>query len=298
MTDHTKLLPSNYTMLEHQFVEAIDTLPERLSVTPTIPEHIGKQWDPETCPETLLPWLAWSLSVDDWDEKWPIATKRALIARSVEIHKHKGTVGAVKRALSSLGVKVEFFEWFQDVGELALAPHHSGEPNTFTFIAWANDVPFTSEAVVLSQSVYDAIFRVTNQTKPQRAHFKFLVGAKLDLGVQMASTSSGMQVGRLTYQTQPVNAAASEMTIGVSVVDSQRMAVKRQYGQTQAVNSYSRSDVGLAVVFHNRRQQVGRYYFSNDQKLPSGCYYWDANPALAIHLSNRRFSVGRFYLHT
>lgn len=59
--------------------------------------------EPWRCPAALLPWLAWSLSVDDWDPDWPVETKRQVIAQSVEVHRHKGTIGAVKTALRAMG---------------------------------------------------------------------------------------------------------------------------------------------------------------------------------------------------
>nr|WP_245231077.1 phage tail protein I [Zongyanglinia huanghaiensis] len=60
-------------------------------------------WDPENCPEELLPWLAWSFSVDNRDPDWASEDKRAVIAGSVQVHRHKGTVGTVKRALAAAG---------------------------------------------------------------------------------------------------------------------------------------------------------------------------------------------------
>ena len=287
------LLPCNGSELEQSLERATSFIPRK-----PVPEYVAKHWDPSTCPESLLPWLAWSLSVDEWDEDWSVETKRALIQESVSIHKHKGTVGAVKRALSSLGLQLEFFEWFEEVDDVFLAPHHSGKHNTFTFIAWANETPYTSQQVVLSQSLYDSIHRVTNHTKPQRAHFNFLVGAKLDLGVQMATTSSGMQVGRINYDTVPVKAAPTEMTAGLTVVSNNRYGLKRHYAKAKAVSPELTGSLSAGLHLHNQRHSVGRFYMSSDQKLPAGCYYLTSSMAAAFHFSNRRFSVGRFYLHS
>lgn len=60
-------------------------------------------WNPDACPAHLLPWLAWALSVDDWDVEWPEATKRRVIAESVKIHRHKGSVASVRRILRAQG---------------------------------------------------------------------------------------------------------------------------------------------------------------------------------------------------
>lgn len=64
---------------------------------------ISQQWDPLTCPASLLPWLAWAFSVDEWDATWPDEFKRRTIAESVSIHQRKGTVSSVRRVLQNAG---------------------------------------------------------------------------------------------------------------------------------------------------------------------------------------------------
>jgi len=65
--------------------------------------RVGDIWNPERAPEAFLPWLAWALSVDDWDENWSEDRKRAVIAASVDVHRHKGTVASVRAALTAMG---------------------------------------------------------------------------------------------------------------------------------------------------------------------------------------------------
>lgn len=89
------------------------TAPERalsLSVDRAVPVPIKTLWSPQTCPEGVLPWLAWALSVDDWDAAWTVERKRAAVAESIEVHRHKGTIGALRRALEQLGYEVEIDE--------------------------------------------------------------------------------------------------------------------------------------------------------------------------------------------
>ena len=59
--------------------------------------------DPWRCPAALLPWLAWGLSVDDWDPAWSIETKRRVIRNSIALHRIKGTLGAIRLALEAMG---------------------------------------------------------------------------------------------------------------------------------------------------------------------------------------------------
>lgn len=89
------LLPPNATAFERA-AEAT------LSRPVAMPADL--MWDPATCPEAFLPWLAWALSVDDWDASWSVERKREVIAASVDIHRHKGTVWAMRRALQVAGL--------------------------------------------------------------------------------------------------------------------------------------------------------------------------------------------------
>lgn len=92
----SKLLPPNATPQEH----ALDDSTARLG---DLPVDIAKLWNANECPIALLPYLAWTLSVDEWDETWSEAQKRAVVAASYEIHSLKGTPYAIKSALQALG---------------------------------------------------------------------------------------------------------------------------------------------------------------------------------------------------
>lgn len=69
-----------------------------------VPTPLRDLWRPDSCPADLLPWLAWTLSVDVWDPSWTEATKRGVIAASIDVHRHKGTRSAVVSALRSAGL--------------------------------------------------------------------------------------------------------------------------------------------------------------------------------------------------
>lgn len=89
------------------------TLPERalsLATGRDVAVPIKELWSPMTCPAAVLPWLAWALSVDEWDTTWPVEMQRQVIAESISHHRKKGTVGALKRALQRLGYEVEIDE--------------------------------------------------------------------------------------------------------------------------------------------------------------------------------------------
>ena len=101
------LLPSGATAFERALEEVIAPDPSRADV-------IGTLWDPQRCPLQLLPWLAWSLSVDDWEDDWSEEQKRAVVAASIEVHRRKGTVGAMRRSTEALGFTFSICEWWQE----------------------------------------------------------------------------------------------------------------------------------------------------------------------------------------
>ena len=72
-------------------------------------------------PESLLDILAKDFKVDWYNYDHPVETKRAVIKDSFFVHKHLGTVGAVKRALSDVWPSFSLEEWF----------HYGGEPYHF-----------------------------------------------------------------------------------------------------------------------------------------------------------------------
>ena len=105
------LLPPNATALER----ALEADGAQLG---DIPVPIDTLWIPESCPAALLPWLAYSVSVDLWNPDWPESVKRQVIAAAFDVHRIKGTLGAVRRALEALDLDgVEITEWFDYGGE-------------------------------------------------------------------------------------------------------------------------------------------------------------------------------------
>ena len=100
------LLPPNASTLE----VATDNTSAPLE---KMPVPIRDIWNPDTCPVRLLPYLAWAFSVDRWDKDWPEQTKRDVIKSSMFVHQHKGTIGAIRRAIEPLGYLVHVKEWWK-----------------------------------------------------------------------------------------------------------------------------------------------------------------------------------------
>lgn len=141
------LLPPNATRLENH-IEALTQRQEAM------PPNFEKIWQADTCPVELLPWLAWALSVDEWDANWPEAQKRKTITDSAFIHKHKGTRAAVERALSALPFSTTLLEWFEQ----------QPPSNPYTFLI---------QTTPTELNVQDAatLIRLVNAAKNLRSHY-------------------------------------------------------------------------------------------------------------------------------
>ncbi|MFT4925627.1 MAG: phage tail P2-like protein [Phenylobacterium sp.] len=284
------LLPLNATDFERDLEQAAARIDN-------MPIDVGKLWDPDSCPASLLPWLAWAMSVDEWDREWNEDTQRSLIKHAAYTHRQKGTVGAVKKALSALGVTVDFLEWFQDVDDLALAPIHNTQPYTFVFIAWANENPYTSNEVFLNPELYDAITRIVNQLKPARAHFDFLIGVKLESGLFAGATSGGWsQVGRFGNRTVPVQSPPFESELGIGISENGNNMQVRRIGKDTAPVQIppSTTEVALGLSSSGNNAHIGRLTNRTNPVQPPTLNA--ATMGTNIHVSGQRYAIARFYL--
>ncbi len=120
-----------------------------------VPTPIRDLFDPATCPVELLPWLAWAMSVDEWDPLASEAEKRGIISASLFVHKHKGTLASLRRAIAPLGYSVNIVEWYNDTPP---AP-----PYTFRLEILVQDRG-------VDDTIYGRILRLVNTYKNVRSH--------------------------------------------------------------------------------------------------------------------------------
>lgn len=91
------LLPPNASGLERAVEGAIQDSLE------AVPVPVATLWNADTCPAALLPWLAWALSIDEWDEMWTVAEQRAAVRSSYTVHSLKGTLHSLREVLRAFG---------------------------------------------------------------------------------------------------------------------------------------------------------------------------------------------------
>lgn len=173
------LLPLNSTQLER----AMEAAFFEKTIVP-----LRDLYNPDTCPVHLLPHLAWAWSVDRWDYRWSEATKRAAIKASYYIHKHKGTIGAIRRVVEPLGYLIEIVEWFKTVPE--------GVPGTFALKIGVLDTGITEE-------MYQELDRLIDDAKPVTRH---MTGLAISL-----ETQGNLNVGVTLYDGDELDIFPPEM---------------------------------------------------------------------------------------
>ena len=160
------LSPPNATLFERAMERATARLEDIFT-------NLRVLWDPAICPESLLPWLAWSLSLDSWSTEWPVAIKRERVRRALEIARRKGTAESVRQVVASFGGGVALREWWQR--------ETPGTPHTFDLVLTLSG--FNGEPV--TAAFVDAVVAEVRRTKPVRSHFTFTQGltAEADIGL-------------------------------------------------------------------------------------------------------------------
>ena len=182
---NVRLLPVGSSPLELAAAKACAELTR-------VPVPLRQLWNPQTCPARLLPYLAWALSVDRWDERWPEATKRNVVAVANFVHRHKGTISALRRVVEPLGYLIEVREWWQ----------LNETPGTFRLVVGVLDTGITDE-------MYHELERLIADAKPASRH---LTGLAISLSTGGAIfTGSGCYDGD-TLTVYPYT--PEEITVG------------------------------------------------------------------------------------
>lgn len=100
MAEIASLLPPNAFPFEQALEQAIAArqgLPAEL---------VSAVLDPDRCPEHLLPFLAWDLSVDIWQKSWPVEKKRYVLRNAWRLHRLKTTPAGIKAHVALTGAEV------------------------------------------------------------------------------------------------------------------------------------------------------------------------------------------------
>lgn len=191
MFDAPTLLPPNATKTERDLEQVIARMVQ-------VPVPINTLWNVDACPEAMLPYLAWALSVDVWDASWPVEIKRNVLRDAVPMHRLKGTRASVERALGALGFDIDISEWFE----------HGGPVHTFRIDAFVADV--LGAGFQVDAQLYATVTRLIEHTKPARSQFELRIGEVFaqSLTLRSATEASVTSVETHDFSARPVVAAA------------------------------------------------------------------------------------------
>lgn len=177
------LLPPNATPLEQALAATIAAQLGALA------SPLRDLWNPMTCPEPILPWLAWTLAVDNWDATLPLPIKRARIASAIAIHRHKGTVQAVRDVIASYGGTVNLALWHETTPV--------GDPFTF-----AMSIALTSlSGAVPSAAFIDGLIADVTRAKGARDSFTFTIALNAIGGIGLFGAARAATYARLECTT-------------------------------------------------------------------------------------------------
>lgn len=166
--NNQSLLPPNAS----QLLRDLESVTGDSFDLPTLNRYVV---NPDLAPANILPWLAWALSVDDWSDSWSEQIRRNVIKASIEVHRKKGTIGALKKALQAFNytnIKVE--EWFE----------YGADPYFFR-------VFFDVVEPGFDVSILPQVQKVINNTKNARSHLESL---KAFLSAEMGLINIGLAI--------------------------------------------------------------------------------------------------------
>lgn len=143
-----------------------------------VPMPLRYLWNPLDCPVELLPYLAWALSVDRWEESWTEGEKRRAVQDAFYIHQHKGTLSAIRRVINNMGYAMTLKEWWQV----------SDAPGTFRLSV---DVGETG----MSERVFNELERIVGDARPVSRHISQLTisaaaGSPVYIGAAMTDADN------------------------------------------------------------------------------------------------------------
>ena len=147
--------------------------------------------NPDLAPDNILPWLAFSVSVDDWSDNWPKVIKREMIKNSISLHQIKGTKRAIQKALEIIGVAGEIVEWWE------LNPRMT--PHSFNITAYLNDNINEGADVIIGLDTQQKLINLIENVKPARSHFNFKLGARFESQISYGVSSKVKQFVNFSF---------------------------------------------------------------------------------------------------
>lgn len=109
---------------------------------------------------SILDHLAAQYDVTVWRDDWPDNVKKSVLRTAITDKRKKGTVGAVKNAVASLGSAVSIKEWWETGG------------NVHTFKIYVAQGEIEGH---VAADVQDDLIAAVEDAKPVRSHYDFII---------------------------------------------------------------------------------------------------------------------------
>ncbi|MGR6871244.1 phage tail protein I [Pseudomonas sp. HK3] len=177
----TSLLPIN----TNQFERDLENVSTRIS---DVPVNIRDSWNADTCPADLLPWLAWSFSIDSWKAYWPEHVKRSRVREAIKVQRKKGTKQSVRKVVESFGAELELKEWFEQTP--------MGPPHSFKVLLNVNELGAQTQAFT------NDIVQELSRVKPTRSFFEVQQGVTTNGELALAGAVRVTKFVRLEVNDQ------------------------------------------------------------------------------------------------
>ena len=151
---------------------------------------------------TQLDHVAYGWDASVWRDSWPVALKRSVLKNVVREKRKKGTLRAVKDAVSSIGSAATIKEWWQQ--------EPKGTPHTFEIQATLGNIEGT-----LDTEMQEDLFALIDDAKPVRSHYTFVLVRQLQGGMGVDGYLRPVAYSRI--RSEAVESADVDASVGVFV---------------------------------------------------------------------------------
>ena len=152
--------------------------------------------------------VAWDITV--WRDYCPVSLKRNVLKAAISEKRKKGTVKAVRDALSSISSAASIVEWWET--------EPKGTPHTFTIYATQADIEGTIDA-----EMQEDVIALIDDAKPLRSHYDFVIQNKVKSGINVYACLRPVTVAKI-YES---GVLAQRVNGSIGVVTAARPIIKR-----------------------------------------------------------------------
>lgn len=129
--------------------------------------------------------IAYGFDSAVWRDTWPVDVKRAMLLKIFREKRLRGTVSAVREALSAVQSYSRIVEWWQTTPK--------GEPHTFKIYVTQTDIDGTVTA-----DMQNDIIALIDDAKPLRSHYDLTIQRVVPGGAGIKAVARAATFSRIT----------------------------------------------------------------------------------------------------